>query len=187
MKMVDIAGRRFGNLTAIARVGSKRTYGGSLITMWMTRCDCGHEKARSYSNLKTGRVLSCARPECAISQTHGNRGGKGAEDAGLRQIFGWYRLKAKRKNRTFTISIEDVGRIIKSNCHYCGAPPSNIARYDSRFAAMYYSGIDRVLNGEGYSASNVVPCCGTCNSMKRVLPVDEFLAHIQRIIAHCFQ
>jgi hypothetical protein len=31
---------------------------------------------------------------------------------------------------------------------------------------------------------NVVPCCSTCNYMKRTMGAEEFLSHVRRICRH---
>ncbi len=182
MKVVDLSGQRFGHLVAIRRIESHRTYAGTLITMWLVKCDCGSEKPSSFSNLKTGRVLTCGR-SCPLHASTPNAG-KGSADAGARQIWGWYRNKAKQKKRAFDLSVDDVIRLSSSPCVYCGCPPSNIARNDSIYGRMAYSGIDRCDNSQGYTLINSLPCCGTCNSMKKTMSQDEFFAHLRKILAY---
>src|ERR1700733_12505421 len=54
-KSTDIAGRKFGRLTAIRKIGRDK-YRGSL---WEVRCECGTEKTVLYRALVSGVVLSC--------------------------------------------------------------------------------------------------------------------------------
>jgi len=44
-----------------------------------------------------------------------------------------------------------------------------------------YSGIDRIVNNDGYISNNVLPCCFRCNRMKGELDHDEFLAQVEKI------
>ena len=50
----DIAGQRFGRLTAIKRLPSQKKR-----TMWLCKCDCGNEKIAEKQGLKNGRIRSC--------------------------------------------------------------------------------------------------------------------------------
>ena len=43
------------------------------------------------------------------------------------------------------------------------------------------NGVDRVDNNIGYTLENSVSCCSWCNSMKNILPVNEFLNKIKKI------
>lgn len=52
----DIAGQRFGRLTAVCRLDQADAYGS---VIWRCRCDCGEETAFSYNNLVYGNVRSC--------------------------------------------------------------------------------------------------------------------------------
>ncbi len=52
----DIAGRRFGRLTAICIVGrSDRNRG----VLWQCQCDCGAFRAARGGDLRSGHILSC--------------------------------------------------------------------------------------------------------------------------------
>lgn len=50
----DIAGQRFGMLTAIRQTASVKQK-----TMWLCRCDCGNEKIVQKQALKMGRIQNC--------------------------------------------------------------------------------------------------------------------------------
>ena len=54
MKRLDLAGKRFGSLTAIKRETSQNGK-----TMWFCACDCGNTMYVITSNLTSGRVKSC--------------------------------------------------------------------------------------------------------------------------------
>lgn len=81
-----------------------------------------------------------------------------------------YRSYVSRANScgfSFALSVADFDNIISMPCHYCGTT-SKI-------------GIDRIDSLGGYEEGNVVPCCTTCNMMKRTMSVDDFFSHIKRI------
>lgn len=53
-------------------------------------------------------------------------------------------------------------------CRFCGD-------------AIQTVGLDRIDNRKGYTVSNVVACCRTCNSMKSGQTVAAFIARCRRI------
>lgn len=55
-QFIDLSGQRFGNLTAIKRVGTQKSDGSSL---WLCKCDCGNEKVISSASLRYGSSKSC--------------------------------------------------------------------------------------------------------------------------------
>ena len=186
MRTIDIAGSRYGSLTAISRVDPKLTSGGNLLTAWLMRCDCGRDKVVTLNNLRRGKVLTCTHPSCECRLNAMNKRIDGfAKDAPVRKVWHMYRFRARRKKIDFQITPDEVGEIICQPCFYCGAEPQNKARADSPHTARYYSGIDRVDNAKGYQLDNVVPCCKVCNTMKHVLTLEEFRNHIE-ILARRF-
>ena len=84
----------------------------------------------------------------------------------------------------FELTKEDFRALTKSNCYYCGQPPSQIVKAGNGVNGEYlYSGIDRVNNDLGYAISNVRPCCKQCNIAKGILTEAEFYAWIRRVAA----
>lgn len=78
-----------------------------------------------------------------------------------------YKSSAKLRGYDFEIDFELFSSILTQDCHYCGSKSSN--------------GVDRANNDTGYTKENSLPCCKTCNLMKRDLPYNFFLAHIKTI------
>lgn len=65
----DIAGKRFGRLTAIYLDNSRCNSHGKY---WICRCDCGTLRSVSQSNLVYGGTVSCGRGKCrSTRKTHG--------------------------------------------------------------------------------------------------------------------
>ena len=56
---VDIAGQRFGRLTAIKLTTKRSENIKSTARYWLCKCDCGNETVVSYSCLVTGKTISC--------------------------------------------------------------------------------------------------------------------------------
>lgn len=83
--------------------------------------------------------------------------------------YGEYKNRSKNKKREFQLSIKQFTDLVCSPCHYCLDFIKTI------------NGIDRVNSGQGYTLSNCVPCCSTCNSMKMGISYNDFIAHIFKI------
>lgn len=77
------------------------------------------------------------------------------------------RTAVKRKY-DMKLSFDEFEEIVKLPCAYCGENQKIV-------------GIDRKDNEVGYIKENSTPCCKTCNMMKHILPVEEFLLQIERI------
>lgn len=88
-KKLEIAGQRFGRLTALEESGKK----GSLI-VWKCRCDCGKEIAVIGSSLTTGHTKSCGcYKSTAISKAKTIHG-----ETNTRLYHIWAGIKARCNN-----------------------------------------------------------------------------------------
>lgn len=85
--------------------------------------------------------------------------------------FATYTRTAKYRGIAFTLTYAEFLEFWQRPCTYCGTAIETI-------------GLDRVENSLGYLLANVTPCCGTCNRMKRVVSVKEFIDHCWKVAAH---
>jgi len=81
-----------------------------------------------------------------------------------------YRARAKRKGQDFSLNRTEFLATISQPCHWCGSDG--------------IVGIDRVLNEQGYTLENSVPCCKECNFAKNNMTLTEWLLWIDRLVAH---
>lgn len=72
------------------------------------------------------------------------------------------RYNANRRGLEFTIEKDDYRQLARQPCTYCGVWEPNAI------------GMDRVDSERGYHLDNVVPCCPTCNYLKRGLTTEGF-------------
>lgn len=80
--------------------------------------------------------------------------------------FGFLRNTAKRRGLAFDISLEEYKFLITAACFYCGKETLGVESG---------GGLDRINNTKGYTALNVLPCCGWCNNARGIhWSVDEF-------------
>ena len=89
-----------------------------------------------------------------------------------------YRERSAKRGLAFTLTKKYFKKLIKSNCAYCGKPPSNNLR------GMLFNSIDRVDNHRGYYKDNCVSCCKECNWIKGncILTFKEMRAIAQGLL-----
>ena len=86
-----------------------------------------------------------------------------------------YKSRANNKTLPFEITSEEYNIIINSQCYLCGR----------KSCETYKNGIDRIDNNLGYIMSNVKPCCGSCNYIKRDMGLDELFEKMTEIFMKC--
>ncbi len=179
-KRLELAGQKFGRLAAI-KFSHVDKWGDAC---WLCKCDCGNETTVTGSNLKRGRIKSCGclQKELCKKLIDRRRLPKGV--AARNAAIGYHKISAKKRNLEQALTDDQIITLHKENCHYCGAPPSNIYSCPTYNGSYTYNGIDRIDNNIGYTINNVVPCCADCNYFKKTRPYDEFLDLIKRIQVH---
>lgn len=85
-------------------------------------------------------------------------------------MYYYYKRGALQRGLVWQLTKEDIFKLLKNNCYYCGEKST---------------GIDRVNNKNGYYNKNVVSCCKVCNFMKRTMSKEEFIDHCKKIIRLC--
>lgn len=157
-----------------------KSFGNQTMRACRVRCRCGTIAVRTYGELRCGRSPSCG---CKSKQR--------SIETVWRQLYD----KIKRRGWDFHLTLSQLRAVTQLPCVYCGKEPSNIFRLKYNDGGGYkrgvdpsmeirWSGLDRVDSTKGYVYGNVVPCCGECNGMKSNLPLDVFLALIERIRLH---
>lgn len=191
-RIKDITNQRFGKLLVIKQAPRQE----KKQSAWICLCDCGIECIKRGTALRYGWVQSC-----------GCMGGLGKHPNYIKSVIKWvmrmYVGGAKSRELPFNLSQKQFVAIIQRPCHYCGDTGRDWGQlwyqeklrriqkratktFDSRAAAISFiaSGIDRIMNEKGYSISNCVPCCTTCNMMKKALTEEEFFNHIKRVMTY---
>lgn len=181
MKRLDLIGRRKGRLVVVGFSHSHTQPSGQKRAMWRVKCDCGTEKIIATSNLTHGNTVSCG---CKLKE--GNHR-KPVGEASFNAVYAAYvnRAKSHKKQLPFTLSKEQFRAFVDAPCHYCGASSSceSLSKPTAN-GAYARNGIDRVDSLKGYVLENCVPCCKTCNLMKRDMSYSEFIDHVKRICSY---
>ena len=148
-------------------------------------CKCGTNRQVDIDSLLRGTSKSCG---CVsgykISDYIKVKKKKPYTEAAMLAVFSSYIKNASKKGNIFSLTVDEFKNIINQNCYYCGVSPSThkkLVRMGKVYDSFVYNGIDRINNSVGYIMDNVVPCCETCNKMKRHYSLDFFLKHINAI------
>lgn len=161
-------------MTVLSFAGHNVPKRGSKRVTWLIKCSCGNKKVMLGTTLRNTKVQSCGH----------KRGFRKLPDgqAAINIRLHQYRHNAIKFGREFSLDFDQFKKLLLGTCNYCGAPPSSVVKARGKYQNDFlYNGVDRVDNEEGYTVSNSVSCCGTCNMMKRAMPVQDFLAHTKRI------
>jgi hypothetical protein len=178
----DIAGRRFGRLVVVKRVGS--CYDRQVL--WRCICDCGAEKDIAAGHLNHGRTLSCGclARESTSARFTGRPGPNKMPPgvAALNHLIGMYKRGARLRGLEWSLTKQEAEHLFRGVCNYCGIEPTQSHFSSSQDTQPFtYNGIDRVDNSTGYTPSNTVSCCVTCNYAKRDMESADFLAWAKRL------
>lgn len=174
---VDMVGQIHGRLIVIERYGHD---GFGNIT-WLCRCDCGNEKVIAGASLRSGNTRSCGclQKERA-SEVHSLPEGVAA----FNDLLSKMQHGAESRGYEWQLTDEQVARLTKQPCHYCGVAPAQIHGGTKYNGDYIYNGIDRVNNKGGYMIDNVVSCCFKCNRMKSAMTLEEFRSQVLSIYGH---
>lgn len=188
--MLNLEGHTYGRLTVTgpSRPGTKVQPGLS----WFCKCTCGNEVWVSSRLLRRPHgTKSCGCFQRENGQLYLAKYGirapmkKAPGEAARRGLFIRYQRRARLRSLEWDLGYEEFCQITLMPCDYCGCEPAQQEKgRPGNNGSCTYSGLDRKDNEVGYIPENVVPSCGTCNYAKRLLSVDEFLSHIDRIHAH---
>lgn len=80
-----------------------------------------------------------------------------------------YKQNSAKRNYAWKLTDEQAIYIMSLPCYYCGEQGG---------------GIDRYINSIGYNLENCVPCCWRCNISKNKMNGDEYILHIQKVLAY---
>lgn len=160
----------YGNWTILQKVDYRK---------WKAQCSCGRMQNVDKYNVVNGKSKKC-RHCCKNNLLPEGK-------AAFNFTFNGYVRSAAKRGHNWGLTREQFFSLTQTVCFYCGCLPSN--KYgecsELRLNGVFVgNGIDRVDSSLGYSISNCVSCCKTCNYMKRSLSFEEFKAHILRIAAH---
>lgn len=181
----DLRGKRFGSILVQDYVLCRMPSGKNK-WKWECLCDCGTTMyPETKSLLKNPPVTSCVK--CGYKRMAKTSTLKDNQSLKNR-LFRHQKRGATIRNYSWELSFDQFIKLILQNCTYCGREPQVNKGEEQYFVDGVFkrNGIDRVDNSKGYTLSNSVPCCSTCNKMKLTLSKEEFFGAIKACYAHLF-
>jgi hypothetical protein len=171
----NLVGDKFGNVIVVQRLG---THIPSKSVLYKCLCNlCGRYFERNSKSLlrkthKWEQNCGCAgRPKSRLP----------GDQAIINKLVGHYASNAKKRNLIFLLTNEYCLDLFKRDCFYCGVEPKQKFTHKTCRGEFIYNGIDRVDNSQGYTPSNCVACCSTCNYKKSNMNGGEFLEWISKV------
>lgn len=173
----------FGNLVVI-EIRSKRVENkDGTRAEWQHKClcICGNYCYLPFSRLVNGNTRTCG---CRIGTGYLGKG------VGLiNNLIGNYKYAAKTRNIEWKLTDDEARALFNCACYYCGVTASRtIKRVETQKninkEEINFNGIDRLVNEQGYTPENSVPCCILCNRIKMDGTVEEFLDKVKQIYNH---
>jgi hypothetical protein len=138
-------------------------------------CLCGERRIVASRELQDGNSTSCG---CRQKLPPGM--------AARNMLMGLYKKCATKRKLAWALDRETFFELTTSDCRYCGTPPAQIHKAGiGHGGECIYNGVDRVDSTKGYLTENAVPCCKVCNFAKRTMSVNDFMAWVRRVHAHC--
>jgi len=127
-------------------------------------------------NIKSPHLVRCKK--CALVMPKSTKYeictaccSKAERSSNITIRFAEYRSSARSRDIKWDLTIGDFVKLWNSHCAYCNDKIDGI-------------GIDRIDSSDAYRAGNITPACGTCNKMKSVASLDQWLSHINKIVQH---
>ena len=162
----NLVGKKFDNMTVIARKGSNKKRS----KLWICRCDCGREKIMRGASLHKNNMHSCG---CR------NRW------QGYQEISGtlWQRIirNAKSRQIEFNLTIEQAWDIFIKQRKKCILSNENIKL--TRNCKNQTASLDRINSLLGYTKDNVQWVHKNINMMKNKMSDNEFIEWCEKVVA----
>lgn len=164
-------GDRSNKLLVLERVGF------GAFNRYRCVCECGKEVVLTGTKVHHNLSCGCARIAATIRTGKANRLKDG--NSIINAIIRLYKTHAVKRGYAWDLTYENVVSLLYSECYYCGDPASNAYKGDGE--TIFYNGIDRIDNADGYTPSNTVPCCIFCNRAKNKYALSDFYRKIRLI------
>jgi hypothetical protein len=136
-----------------------------------SRCLACIKKARANQYTKhKSYYLAKARKQQEINRKRGKE-----RHYTINSRFSYAKSRALKKGKGWLIPFEEYKKLVEQPCHYCS----------NKLAPEKASGVglDRIDNSKGYELTNVLPCCGICNSIRNdYLSVQETEVAVRAIV-----
>ena len=175
-KLQDCVGKTYNFLTII------EVFQKPVKSLFLCSCVCGKEKEYIATEVINGGTKSCGcKRKELFKESKKDTYEKKFQFPVEKKMYSSYKSQCKIAKKDFLLTFEEFKELVNKNCYYCGEIPSKTRFIASKTKEKPLNGIDRVDNNVGYLKENCVPCCTTCNFMKKMLTKEDFLNQIDKI------
>lgn len=151
-------------------------------SLFLCKCICGNEQTHIASDVINGNAKSCGcKKKELFKESKRITYEKKFQFPVEKKMYSSYKSQCKIAKKDFLLTFEEFKDLVNSICNYCGEPPSKLRFVQNKEKEKPLNGIDRVNNEIGYILDNCVPCCTTCNFMKKMLTKEDFLNQVNKI------
>jgi hypothetical protein len=171
-------GKKYNNWTLIDFSKISISPSGKTRQIWKAKCDCGVIKEVLVGSIICNKSKSCG---CYYKEIK-KKDRLPDNIAAVNNKYAAYRNSANKRNIPFELTKKEFDKITQGNCYYCGKEPMkrNFNRKTSSYF-HYMNGVDRINNDLGYSITNSVTCCDTCNRAKLDHKLSDFIDWIKKV------
>lgn len=175
MRTVFEVGQKYGRLTIVEKQG----YDKNSNRLYCCECECGKKITVRGNSLSSGNTKSCGCLSREVKYAKRLPNNEGV----INHIILQYKRHAKDRGLSWSLSFEEVEKIIQEPCCYCGTEKSN-NKITKNCSGYLHNGIDRINNNTGYETNNVVSCCKICNFAKSDMSQMDFIKWLQKASNH---
>ncbi len=157
----NLIGQKISMLSIIERHIIKKK------VFYLCLCECGKTKLMRQESIKRYKSCGCLH-KLKVSKPQGERDLTAAKAA-----YNNYVYRDKERGLDIDLTFEKFLQFSLRDCYYCGQKPDNVSRTKSG-GIFIYNGLDRLDSRLGYTESNVVTSCHTCNTIKMAMTRESF-------------
>ena len=160
MKKAEMIGKKFGKLTVLSQVKSKK------YNKFLCKCECGNYKEVYGTHLRESNTKSCG----CLRKVNGITG-----DMWYNIIHSGIKIRVKKSKLEFNITKEYVNNLFikqESKCKLSGIPITLPKCWNDK---SFTASLDRINSNLGYIEGNIQWVHKNVNIMKNVFPENMFI------------
>ena len=180
----NLEGMRFNRIVMGPLIGHTLYGSSKRKPVYDATCDCGNKFQVRGADVKANLIRSCGCFAKEQTVVFNKETKTKVAWCTFSSVWQSYKQGAKVRGLAFELDKNYFYALTQKKCCYCGTKPSQVRkpREAKKLSSYIYNGIDRLDSSVGYVRGNCVPCCGTCNMMKREMDFQFWISHMRKIL-----
>ncbi len=168
----DHTGEKFGRFTIVRYHGHTDDPSGNSHSLWVVKCECGHERIVRYYTLKRSHK-KCGSCDKKYGPDHYAWQGYGEISKNLHRVI---KTGAADRGLPFSITVEYLWELFLSQDRKC-AYTGEVLYFNKTFKEQWdrTASLDRIDSEIGYVEGNLQWVHRDINKLKKNMPDDRFL------------